>query len=559
MTDWARPSVLRLILAAVILHLALIQPNHPAAMTWQALWLFPLELPVIMLALIALSGKWAMLLRVLLTACLTLVTVLKTADFGMFTALARGFNPVADLVLIDAGMRLLAGSIGMIPALLAALAAVLAVCAIGWLIWWATGVLAKVTLPRRRAAGAGAALFAVLAIAEIGMALGRWSLPVAPPGAAFTARVGYERVQLVRQTITDLRAFRIAARQDPFAERTGLLDRLTDESANAANRDVLVVFVESYGRTSLETPFYAGTHRATLLAAEARLRDAGYAMASGLLVAPTRGGQSWLSHATFANGLWINDQTRYGAMLASGRETLFHIAARSGFRTAAVMPQITLDWPESEAMGFDTVLAAADLGYRGAPFNWVTMPDQFTFTALDRLVRAREEGPVFAQLALGSSHAPWTPVPDLVPWDEVGDGRIFNDMAAAGDPPEMVWRDRDRVREQYRKAINYALRTVFDYAALHADAPPLMIILGDHQAADFVALEDRPDVPIHIIGPPDLVAQLKGWGWQEGLIPDPDVAPMAMDRMRDLLIETFTTPAALPPEVLPVSPREAVE
>jgi hypothetical protein len=37
-----------------------------------------------------------------------------------------------------------------------------------------------------------------------------------------------------------------------------------------------------------------------------------------------------------------------------------------------------------------------------------------------------------------------------------------------GDPPDVVWRDRDRVRDQYRQAVDYALTVVFDYAARHA-------------------------------------------------------------------------------------------
>jgi hypothetical protein len=48
------------------------------------------------------------------------------------------------------------------------------------------------------------------------------------------------------------------------------------------------------------------------------------------------------------------------------------------------------------------------------------------------------------------------PVPDLVAWDEIGDGTIFNAMALSGDPPDVVWRDRDRVRDQYRQAVDYA-------------------------------------------------------------------------------------------------------
>ena len=111
------------------------------------------------------------------------------------------------------------------------------------------------------------------------------------------------------------------------------------------DRDVLIVFVESYGRTEpRHTALMPKTHRATLTEAEARLGALGLEMRSGLLSAPTRGGQSWLSHATFANGLWIADQTSYAAALASNRRSLFHIASDAGFRTAAVMPQITLDW-----------------------------------------------------------------------------------------------------------------------------------------------------------------------------------------------------------------------
>ena len=48
------------------------------------------------------------------------------------------------------------------------------------------------------------------------------------------------------------------------------------------------------------------------------------------------------------------------------------------------MPAITLAWPEAGCFGYDRVLAADDLGYRGRPFSWVTMPDQFTLAALER-------------------------------------------------------------------------------------------------------------------------------------------------------------------------------
>jgi hypothetical protein len=408
--------------------------------------------------------------------------------------------------------------------------------------WWATSVWARLTLGQgaRLIAMAAAMLFGGVATAEIGQAMGRWALPTALPGAAFTARVAVERTLMMRKTIADMRAFSKVAAQDPFADRSRLLD--------AIDRDVLIIFVESYGRTSLDTSLYADTHRATLAQSETRLKALGLTMRSGILQAPTRGGQSWLSHATFANGLWVADQTSYGAVLASGRKTLFHIASAAGFRTAAVMPQITLDWPEAAFMGFETVLAAQDLGYEGLPFNWVTMPDQFTFSAMDRLLRTtNRDRPLFAQLALGSSHAPWLPVPKIIAWEAIGNGEVFNQMAQAGDPPDVVWRDHDRVRDQYRQAVDYALRVVFDYAARHAEEPPLIFVVGDHQAAEFIALDERPDVPVHVIGPDHLVNRAADWGWTNGLLPDDDATPRSMNEMRNLILDAFSTPPSKGP------------
>lgn len=510
-------------------------------MTWATLLAVPLELPVVLFGLMALgNGRLGTLTRGALVAILTLILVLKCADFIMFTALSREFNPVADLPLVESILQLVSGAFGPVSAVLAAVGAVAAAALAATLLWWAASVWATVGPTRNsvRLAAIGAVAFAGIATAETGHALGRWSLPAVPPGTAFTARYGVERFDMARATLADLRAFRSAAKTDPYAGMDGLLDLI--------DRDVVIVFVESYGRTSFDTPFYADLHRETLRSAEMQLDKLGLSMASGFLASPTQGGQSWLAHATFANGLWIDSQTSYGAVLTSRRQTLFHIAARSGFRTAAVMPQITLDWPESRFMGFETILAARDLGYRGEPFNWVTMPDQFTLSALDRTLRdgSDPDKPLFVQVALGSSHAPWVPVPELVDWNAIGDGKIFNAMATSGDRPDVVWRDHDRVRRQYRMAVDYALRTVFAYAARHAKHPPLLIVVGDHQTAGFVALDERPDVAVHFIGPRHLVQRIAGPGFHPGLLPPSDAPVLRMDRMRHVILQAYSSNAA---------------
>ena len=532
--------VIGLILATLILYLVLIQPNHPGAMAWGALLVFPLELPAIVLVLLALGKtRMAALLRAALTVLLTVIFALKAADFVSFNALSRGFNPVADLALVDAFVRLLAGTLGAVMAGVAVVGAVAVIAAIAALIWWATGVWGRYALRPTvaRLAGIAAMLPLGIAVAEVGQAMGRWDLPMAPPGAAFTARVGVERSMLARRTLAELQAFREEAATDPFAAAPDLF--------NAIDRDVIVVFIESYGRTSFDTPYYAEMHRETLARYETQLTGLGVSMQSGFLTSPTQGGQSWLAHSTFANGLWITNQVSYAAALASGRQTLYHHAAASGFRTAALMPQITLDWPEADRMGFEDVLVAADLGYRGLNFNWVTMPDQFTLATLDRLLRNGEDSRrLFAQVVLVSSHAPWVPVPDILPWDAIGDGEVFNDMATSGDPPEVVWRDRDRVRFQYRLAVDYSLQAVMEYAVLHAADPPLLIIVGDHQAAESIALDGRREVPIHVIGPAHLVGALSEAAPYPGLLPDDDAEALAMERMRDVLLGAYATRTA---------------
>jgi hypothetical protein len=527
--------ILRLIFATLVLFLVLIQPNHPGAMTWGALRLFPLELPAVIFALIALGdGRIGKVFRAVLVVILTVIIVLKTADLVSFNALSRGFNPVADLMLVDAFVRLLAGSVGAVLAALAVVAAVLAIVAIAAILWWAMRVWARTAPPRAGFFAIPALVAAALVVAQVGASMRSWQLPLDPPGAAFTARVGVERVILARRTLSEIQAFRVEVLQDEFSGARDLLDVI--------DRDVLVIFVESYGRTSHDTPLYADVHRETLAGYEDKLDARGLSMQSGFLGAPTRGGQSWLSHATLANGMWIDNQVRYGAALASGRETLYHHAANNGFRTAAVMPQITLEWPESLRMGFENVLASADLGYRGLPFNWVTMPDQFTLAALDRLVRdGANDRHRFVQVALATSHAPWVPIPEIIGWDELGDGESFNEIALSGDSPEVVWRDRDRIRAQYSLAIDYSLSAVMEYALLHADKPPLMIVVGDHQAAEFVALDQRAHVPVHVIGPAALVSRLSQIAPVPGLLPLADTPVIPMDALRDIFLDAYSS------------------
>ncbi|MGL4319832.1 MAG: sulfatase-like hydrolase/transferase, partial [Paracoccaceae bacterium] len=416
---------------------------------------------------------------------------------------------------------------------LAVLGGAIVIALATFVLWWATGQWVGIAQWHRLGLVA-ASLALVLVVADIGQAMRAISLPFSVPGAAFTARTGVERVIRTRNTLKGLANFRADLTADLAETLAKPLSRLT-------GREVLVVFIESYGRTSIDNPLYAPAHMAVLATGQDRIAASGLGMRSGWLTSPIEGGQSWLAHATLGSGLSIGNQMRHNALLASPRRTLWQVAQTAGYRTAAISPAITLPWPEAARLGFDLYVGRDQMSYAGLPFNWITMPDQFTLARFrDRL--PPDPRPLFAQITLISSHAPWVPVPDILPWNQIGDGTEFNIMANRGDPPAVVWRDKDRVRRQYRASIAYSLTVVLDWAAGQAarERPPLILILGDHPPASFVSQIGNRDVPAHLIGPPEVLALLDGWGWTPGLLPTPDTPCWPMQDFRDQFLTSLS-------------------
>ncbi|WP_372574989.1 sulfatase-like hydrolase/transferase [Ruegeria jejuensis] len=519
-------------IAAAVIFAILVLPNHPDAMAWSALNRWPLELPVLLLGMLAIGRRWGA--SYIFAFLLLVAFVIKVADIAMLSAFNRTFNPILDTFLIGAGLSLLRDSIGGVLTVLAVISTaglliLLFLALERSLRIWATYAL---TRPLRASAAVLALLGAGWAAADVGHHLEYWRFDKSPPGSAWTTRLTLKRGIELERTATELARFTAEAQSDTYADTTGLLNALD-------GRDVILIWIESYGRASFENPLYAPTHLETLREAEAEITRSGMAMKSGWLTSPTSGGQSWLAHGALASGLWTSDNGRYNAMLASGHKWLFHFAQDAGYRTSAIMPAITMGWPESRAMGFDTVIPAADIPYQGARFRWVTMPDQFTLATYPALLPP-DPRPDFVQIALISSHAPWTPIPDMVPWEKVGDGTIFNEMAARGPEPKALWRDRDAVRDAYRRSVDYALRATFSHVARLGDEAPLVIVVGDHQAAGFVAGSDDMDVAAHMIGPPKLLRLIDHWGWTDGLVPAADGPVRRMDSFRNDFLEAFT-------------------
>jgi hypothetical protein len=530
----ARPPLRLALLGLVATALLLNLPTRWRDLAEAAAWALPLELLLAGFVVLVMPGRWRPAVASGLAAAVTALAVLRLADWGLWRIFGRPLTIASDLTLLPSLLEVVRGSIGWAGLVLAV---VILVPALGL-------VQRVVGLPLRWLAGVRSRGRALVALAAV---------VVVPAGLQTAARVAGERTTLlsshglaqVRTQLTRWAESREAAvlwareaAQDPLA---GWSDaRLF---AGLERTDVIVVFVESYGRFALTGAPGAAGLREHLATAATALAGQGIASASGWLISPTVGGQSWLAHATVASGVWTDNQASYRRYLEAGREDLAHLFARKGHATILVAPAWVHPFPEAARLGFSTILSAAELGYRGPAFDFVNIPDQFTLHAFERLAARRakaEPTPVYAQIALVGSHAPFTPVPPyLADWDGLGDGSVLASLPVSGEPAELVWREPERIRAAYAQTIDRTLRLLLDYAARHVDARTLLILIGDHEPAAVVTGDpDARIVPIHLLSAdPALLRGRLAQGFSPGLVPDPHLPARRMDTLRSWLAD----------------------
>lgn len=525
---YTRPFIAVIAFAGLFIILTL--PNRLAWINPQIFLYIPLEFMLIGLLLL-IPGRTGDVLRILLTILLGFGMLLRSADLVTHEIFARRFNLIFDSHLLANGSNLLSGVLGGFAAVaVGVLIAVVAALLCG-LVYFMLRQIQSVL--QKTPHLSGAALASVLLIGIL------MNLAGSPRAGTFAWDQLALHAKDTVESMRDIREFAEIVNQDEWAERSGagLFDRLQ-------GKDVYIVFAESYGRVLLENEPFADSMRASLLQAQAMLEADGALMRSAFLTSPTVGGLSWLAHASTLSGAWIDSETRYESLVISQRATLNRLFRDAGWRTVAAMPAISMAWPEGAYYGYDHIYNAHNFGYRGLPFNWITMPDQYVWSALharERINTGRR--PVMAELTLISSHAPWTPVAQLVPWDDVGDGQIFDDQTQSGPSPEEVWADVNSIRDYYRQSIEYMLATLVSYVVSYGDENLVVLVMGDHPPAPMVSGDpEGRQVPVHLITHDTAVIDaIADWQWQAGLLPDGDAPVWRMDKVRDRFIDAFSS------------------
>jgi phosphatidylglycerophosphate synthase len=532
----AAPAIALTVIALALVWLALVAPDKPILFTPGAFARLPLELLVVVVLAVLLPARPRRALAVVAGAVLGVLVVVKLLDLGFFTAFDRPFDPVSDSSYVGIGIETLRDGIGRSTGNIAV--AAIAVVILGFL---SLPVLALLRLTRVAAGHRDWALSAAVALGVVWVVLRVAGAPVASTSAA--ALVAHE----VRAVQSGLRAQKILAREIPRDRfRTTPGDRLL---TGLRGKDVLLLFVESYGRTAVQGSSFSPGVDAVLDRGTAQLRAAGFASRTAYLRSSTFGGLSWLAHSTLQSGIRIGSQRGYDQLVKSKRLTLTTAFERAGWRAVAVAPANKRAWPEGSSFyHYDKVYDRRNVGYRGPGFGLPPMPDQYVLLALQRLELAQRQQrtPVFAEVDLISSHAPWTRIPRLIPWDEVGDGSVFDRVPLEESTTAKLFGDDARARKAYGLSIEYTMSTIASFVAHYGNDKLVVVLLGDHQPPIVTGQGATHDVPISVIAhDPKVMDQIGGWGWQDGLRPSPQAPVWPMSAFRDRFLGAFgSSPAS---------------
>jgi hypothetical protein len=528
-----RPAVVTAA-AFVGVWVALALPDPAAGLTPGDLLRIPLEGLVLVAVALLLPRRVRVWAAAGFGAAAGVLLVLRIVNAGFDMVLDRPFDPLGDWGYFGSGIGVLGDSIGDLPARLAAAGVVVLIAAVVVALAGSAVRVARVVGDHRTGAVRGlAALGTVWVVCSVaGLQVGGGA-PVAASGAAGLA---VDTVDLVRAGLADRDDFAVEIEADRFAEVPD--DQLL---TGLRGKDVLLVFVESYGRSATRGSSYSPGVQEVLVDGTRRLGASGYATRSGYLTSPTFGAASWLAHGTAQSGLWVDSERRYGQLLESDRLTLASAFARAGWRTVFDVPANTEDWPEGAAFyGFDHIYDSRNVGYDGPEFGYAPVPDQYTLEHFRREELAPGGPPVFAEIDLISSHHPWTPPPPQVPWEDVGDGSVFDGTTEDARPVDEE-ADPERVQQLYGDSIQYSWETLVSFLETYPDPDRVLVVLGDHEPHAWVSGDDAGhDVPVTVIAQDrDVVRRFADWDWSPGLLPPADAPVWPMSELRDRLLTAF--------------------
>ncbi|MGW5093235.1 CDP-alcohol phosphatidyltransferase [Streptomyces nodosus] len=529
------PGIAVTVLAGAFVVAALLLPSKPESLKFAAFTRLPMEALTFAVLLAVLPRRPRLTATWIGGITLGVLTLLNLLDIGFQEYLGRGFDVILDWPLFPDGYSYLedtlggTGAVGVLVAVLVIAAALLLV-----------PVLALVRLGGLMARHRATTTRTVLVLSLAWMICTALGLRIdgVPVAAERTVHTVQARSDSIHATLRDEQEFARTAGVDAFGGTPG-----SELVPDLRGKDMIFTFIESYGRTALEDPEIAPGVEQTLAESNKALTEAGFQAKSGWLTSATYGAGSWLGHSTFLSGLWIDNQSRYRTVTTSDRLTLTKAFQKTGdWDTVGVMPGVQKGWPEQKFHGLDKVYNAFQLGYQGPKFSWSTMPDQYTLEAYQQLEHSKKrDKPLMSEIILTSSHQPWSPIPKMVGWDELGNGSVFDAIEKAGTDPKDVIADSALSKEGYGQSIQYSLTSLTQFLERYGTDDTVLVFLGDHQPISRVSGDHASrDVPCTVVAKdPAVLDKIADWGWSDGLRPAQDAPVWKMSSFRDRFLTAY--------------------
>ena len=305
--------------------------------------------------------------------------------------------------------------------------------------------------------------------------------------------------------------------------------------------DVFLIFLESYGAVSWDRSEFARSLEPARVRFESDVAETGRRIVSAFVDSTTFGGESWLAHISLLSGTEVRDQGTNVRLMAQRRDTLVTVFAHQGYRTIALMPGLLVGWPEGAFYGFQEVYNHQRLDYRGPPFGWWDVNDQFALARVDsNEILPRQRPPAFVFFATITTHAPFVPTPPYQQdWDRLLSSTPYD--ADELDRAWSAWPDWTNLGPSYLDALTYAFANIGGYLKLRADRDLVVILVGDHQPPALVSGVDASwEVPVHVIASRDGILDrlTQRHQFTDGLKPR-HPAVSRMDTLLPILLDAF--------------------
>jgi phosphatidylglycerophosphate synthase len=533
-------AVVLTMLAALVVWVALVAPYQPNDLTLNGFLTIPLEGLVLIALAAVLPRTPRRILAVSFGLVLALVVVLKVINYEMFTLYDRPYDPLGDTSQLGNGIETLRSLVGGTETKLLEVGAVVGTVVLAVLLTLAMLRLTRVAAEHRR--WALRAVMGLGAVWALCWAFGAQLISHTPIASTLTAGLVVNEVNALRADIHDKSVFAKEINHDP--QRNIPTNQLL---TSLRGKDVLLVFIEAYGQQAVEGRSFSPEVDAALSEGNQRLASAGFSSRSGFLDSATYGGISWLAHSSLQAGLWVDNQDRYNQLISAKRFTLAQAFKEAGWRTVADDPSNDRPWPQGKAFyHYDQIYNRYQVGYHGPTYTYASMPDQYMFSALQRLELGKpHRKPLFAEVDTISSHMPWNRIPHEIGWNQVGNGSIYNKIPMIHETGAF-WSDPARVQAAYGVSVVYALNTLTSFVQHYGNKNLVMIVLGDHQPLPIVSGQNsNHDVPISIIAhDPNVLKQIGSWGWNPGLKPNSNAPVWPMNAFRNKFLAAFDSHSA---------------